>query len=259
MLWSLMLVFYGVVPHPLLLFALLSCGGFIAAGIVTLSNPIRGRMIAVCALIAVAPLWVVWIIELVPQYSIRFSLLTYALLPIYVVVLAFVLFLPHRLRFSITIIVVVCCSAGILAWGTYVKRVQGGEYDRPGVACFRWRTDPANQLVILRDPINWIDARARHALEQAHIHGTLQWTGSVGEPRLRNRMIVLLQTKPANGTRLYPPRDGVLLYAFDGQRWLKSPGDAPTYPLFLTLEDKEGHTMLYEQVDGGKQGSEAFR
>jgi hypothetical protein len=261
MAWSLALVLYGVVPHPLLLCAFFAAVAFVVAAVVSFSSPGRGRVIALLACAASFPLWIVWIIGVVPAHDVIFLLpIPHLLVVAYLLVLGFVLFWPYPFRLSIALIVLVCCTGVVVGWRTYTDRVASGEYDRPGVACFRWTPDASREAVVLRDPLNWINERVRVALSAAKISGTLQSSGAWGDQSSPSRMIVLLKDRPASGTRLYCPRHGIIvIYAFDGKNWIKAPADAPTYPSFFTIEESDGRIMLYENTAGGKAGTQVLQ
>jgi hypothetical protein len=257
--WFLALIFYGVRPHPVLLSALLSAILFVIAAATTEANPQRARIIAVFACLAASPLWIVWIIGVVPAHDVVFALpIPHLLVVAYLILLGFVLFWPKHFRFSIVLFTLVFCAGVVVAWQTYTKRVASGEYDQPGVASFRWTPDMSGRVVLTRDSNNWIDQRVLAVLNTAGISGTLQWSGVWGEQSARNRMILLLKEKPPLGTRLYPPRQGVLMYAFDGSKWIKVPENMPTYSSFFSIEESEGHTMLYENTAGGKAGTQIW-
>jgi hypothetical protein len=257
-LYSMLLVLYGVPPHPLQFVGLACCLTLFAGGALSLSNPQKGRIVALCALIGVTPLWLGSVISLVPQHNLTISPYTCLVVLAYFALIGFALCYPRPFRFSMLALVLVAFFAGATALATYLRRVRAGEYDRPGIACFLWHADSSNPVVVARDPLGWIDPKVRTLLDRAGIHGSIEWTGSSGELRDSNRMIVLAQTKPPHDTQLYHPREGLVLYTFDGKSWIKTPSDAPTYSLFATLENEGSDTLLFEPCGNSKQGSTAF-
>jgi hypothetical protein len=66
-------------------------------------------------------------------------------------------------------------------------------------------------------------------------------------------MIILAQSKPPRESRLFYPRHGLIVYAFDGKAWAKFPRDAETYPLYSTFESSDSDSMLCsDDADGGR-------
>ena len=99
----------------------------------------------------------------------------------------------------------------------------------------------------------------RLALVSAGIAGTLEWTaGSWHDNAAASRLLVLAQSGPVGETKLCPAKSGLLIYAFDGERWLTYPPATPTYSLCLSLETQNSRTMIYQPVGGSKQGQQAF-
>jgi hypothetical protein len=257
---TIMLWMWGVPPHPLTCLGFLSSLTLICAGITTIAGNLRiSRLLAVCALGGLTPIWLAWVISLVPQHNTIPSPLAYLAAAAYLLILIAVLFYSRRLSFAVGVIVAICSLGSAFAIAAYVKRASAGEYNRPEIGCFRWYPDRANALSITRDTENWIDRQAKDLIESAGIHGRLEETGGSGAPSSRTKVIVLAQRKPPTPVRLYYPRKGTLIYAFDGTTWRKIPGDASTYPTFFTLEDQNDYTMLYEELsDGSRQGIQAF-
>jgi hypothetical protein len=251
---------WGITVHPLTVIALIGCLVLIAAGILSLfSDRHHGRILAVCASIGIMPIWFVWIMSLVPQHNVIASPVAYVFVFTYAVTLSVTLFFPSRLKFAISAFVIICGLAFGSAAFTYIKRVQQGEYRRAGVACFQWYPTPVNALIVERDPLGWIDTRARKMLDQAEIRGTLMWTGSSGEYSSPNRALVIVKGKLGDSAQLHYPRHGDVIYAFDGTHWRTFPRDVQLYSLCFSLETQDGHTMLYEPNGDSKQGVEVFQ
>jgi hypothetical protein len=257
---TIMLWVWGVKPHPLTYLGFLSSFGFIAAGVISICiTPQYGRIVAACALAGLTPLWVIWVTALVPEHNTIPLPLLYLAVAAYVAVLGVVAFLPRPVSLAITGVAIVCGLGVAIAAFTYAKRLSVGEYNRPGVGCFRWYHDQGRGLLIARDTENWINTATKVLIEKAGIEGRLQLTGGWGIPNSPTRVIVLAQNKPSGPVQLHYPQKGVLVYAFDGISWRKIPADAPTYPTFFTLENGNDSTMLYEELsDGSRQGTEVF-
>jgi hypothetical protein len=250
---------YGAAVDPSVYIVLGSSLVFIYAAICSLSQQHRGRVAALFALVGLGTIVPPLVRELIPQHNIIISPLNVLALAGYVVLLTFALFYPNSLRFSLVAFCLVL--AGVAAFGcfTYAERLQSGEYDRPAYACFQWHPEPQDEIVIARDPLGLIDHEVRVALSGAGMSGTLEWTaGSWGEGSAGSRLLVLAQSKPLGETKLCPARSGLLIYAFDGDRWIRYPSDSPVYSLCLSLETQDSRTMIYQPVGGSKQGMQAF-
>ncbi len=171
---------------------------------------------------------------------------------------AFALFHPRRWRWSVPAFVALLGLAAAFAGVAAAERLRSGELYRYSVASFRWRAG-GEGLLVERDPGGWIDAEARRLLEAAGIRGRLDFSGASGDPSAPRRMIVLAQHPPPSRHELRYPRDGVIVYAFDGESWRTLPPHAPTFPSSATLEPEGSTTVLWQAVRGGRTGATAFR
>jgi hypothetical protein len=247
-----LLIVYGVALHPLLFVALFSALAVAAGGFVSLMQPGLGRLIAACGLAGLLTNWFPWLISLVPEHNVIPSPLGYSAVVGYLAVVAFASFYPsHSWVGSVAFLLV--CIAGVLTAGlTYRQRVQMGEYDRPSIACFRWDSIPTNELVIVRDPLGCIDDEAKAALASVGLHGSLTWCGGTTHDSAQ-RLLVLAQARPPEGSRVFYPRHGLVIYAFDGNTWAKIPADSETYPLYSTFQLSGGDAMICDDdFSGGR-------
>jgi hypothetical protein len=242
---ALMQVFNGLEPHPLMFVGLLACFGLFLAGILTLFTPSKGRLFAACTAAMFLPVLGEWIIALVPLPNVTLGLENYFVPLLYLLATAAVLFLPHSVRFSVSIFIILCAAIALIASATYAKRLYEGHYDPPAVACFRWLPQPSDQLMI-HDEIGTINQEVRDMLTTAGIRGTLNWTQASGRNTTRNRMIIILQKRPPNGARLFAPNGGVVVYAFDGESWQKLPPTARTYRSYVQVENDGVQTIFYD-------------
>jgi len=257
---SIMVGVWGVSISPLRYVAFLSCFALLAGAATSFSNAARGRIIALFALAGIGTVWIPSVVSLVPHYNTIIAPIGYIIFAGYFAAVAFVLFFPNRWRYSILTFTTLCFLTISIGAVSYLSLLKQGEYSRPAFTYFHWNSEPLNNLVINGDADGWIDNNVRGILEQAGIHGTLQWSGSSGERTLPNHVVVLAKTRPTSTGRLYYPRQGSLVYAYDGVQWLKCPSDALTFSSFATLESESSdNTMLYEEVSGGRQGSFAFK
>jgi len=245
--------FYGVQPHPLMFVGLFATIGLFFAGIVALFSSTIGRIVAVCALAALIPVMVEWVIALVPLPRVILYPENYVVPVLYFVALGVTLFYPRLSRYGLPIFLVLCASAVLLASATYVKRVRDGLYDRPYVACFRWRAEPADQLVV-NDEIGAIDQKTKAILNAAGVHGTLKWHSGSGENTAPHRMILLFQAKPPEGMKFFFPRTDTVIYAFDGKRLQTLPTNASTYPACfkiqnLKVENEPDAATLFDETN----------
>jgi hypothetical protein len=250
--WRMLLIVWGVPLHPLLFVALLSALAVAAGGILTIERQERGRLIAACGLAGLLTIWFPLLTSIVPEHNTIPSPLAYLAVIGYALVAAFASFFPTRSWFGASIFVVMVI-AGILTLGmTYRQRRQMGEYDRPSIACFRWDPSPSDRLVIVRDPLGCIDDHARATLASANMHGSLSWCG--GSTRdATQRLLVVAQARPPENSRIFYPRHGLVVYAFDGNSWSKLPPDAETYALFSTFQPSGGDTMICsDEFSGGR-------
>jgi hypothetical protein len=258
------MVVWGVPIHPLEVVAFLSSIVLLVGAVKSASRPELGRKIAIAGIAGLGGLCAPWLIGLVPRHNVTYSPIAYVVVVGYVVLLAFCLVFPRPFKLSVAIFLVLLGAGTVYFAITYQRYVRIGEYDRPRIDCIRWYPEPSNDIVVAKYSEEVIDPDIKRFLQQAGIHGTLSWRGSNGGEKAGKRMIVLAKAKPPSDTKLYHPKDGLLLYAFDGTRWIKFPPDAKTYLLFASFEDTPNEipttaSMLYEyDVDGGKTGTAGF-
>lgn len=162
----------------------------------------------------------------------------------------FALFYPRRRAWSLPAFgLCIVLAVGIWAFA-YQQRATRGEYARPTFIFLRW-IPAGGALVIDEAGTEWIDVATRALLEQSRIEGQLQLLLADGGRENLRRVIVLLQRPPMVAYRLYHPRQGALVHAFDGAEWRTFPPDVPTYPLFSSLAPTpEGELIFSQTVEG---------
>jgi hypothetical protein len=247
-----LLIFYGVALHPILFVALVAALVVAGAGMVSLVRPQVGRLIAACGLAALLPIWLSWLASIVPEHDIIPSPLAYFAVLGYFGVIGFVSLYPTRSRLSASALVAVVVVGVLTVAMTYRQREQVGEYDRPSIACFRWDPIPSSDLVIARDPLGCIEQDVKANLISAGIRGSLSWCG--GSTRnTSQRLLVLAQVRPPEQSRVFYPRHGLVIYAFDGKAWSKIPQGVETYPLYSTFQSSGRDTMICsDDLSGGR-------
>lgn len=254
---SMMWGVWGAPVHPSHYIALLGALAIFVGAFITLARPGWGRLLGLVGLAAMGSLWIPGIVEIVPQHNVIISPAAYLAFLLYFAAIGFALLYPRRWRWSLLAFVVVLCVAIGFVAVTTVSRVRAGEYARPSFAYFRWYPGAAT-LAIEHDSDAWVDSEARSMLERAGIHGRLEWIGSSGERRASHRIILLAQSQPSSVHELRYPRDGVLIYAYDGEKWRIIPEGAATFSSFATIEPQNSSTMLWQDAAGGRQGTAAF-
>ena len=247
-----LLIVWGVPLHPLLFVALLAAAAVAGGGVVSLAQPERGRFVAACGLTGLLTIWFPWLISIVPEHNTIPSPLAYLAVIGYALAFAFASFYPTRSWLSVSafVLILIC---GIVTLGvTYNYRGRMGEYDRPSIACFRWDPNPSDMLVIARDPLGCIDEQTKATLAEANLHGSLSWCG--GSTReTAQQLLVFAQTQPPADSRLFYPRHGLVIYAFDGKGWIKIPSKAETYALYSTFQPSGTDVMICsDDFSGGR-------
>ena len=255
--WSMMWAVWGAPVGAAQVVALLGSVALLAAAFLSLGNAQRARRLGLAGLLSMGALWIPGVAALLPLHGVAAS--PWAGLPfvLYFAATGFALFHPRRWRWSLPAFVVLLGLAASVAGVTLAQRFRSGDLAAFTVATFRWEAG-GERLVVDRDPEGRIDPAARRLLEAAGIRGRLDFAAASGEPRAARRVIVLAQRAPRSHIELHYPRDGLVIYAFDGERWRTLPPDAPTFPTSATLETEGSTTMLWQRVRGGRQGSPAF-
>lgn len=254
---SMMWAVWGAPIPPTHYVALLGALAVVLGAFLSLATPDSGRVVALVGLFAMGSSWIPGVVSLVPRHNVIISPLAHLAFLLYFAAVAFVLLYPKPWRWSVPALAAVLCLAFSFAAVTTVSRVRSGEFARPSFAYFRWRPG-GDALTIERDSEGWMDSKARSLLQQAGIRGKLEWTGSSGERGASHRVILLAQEKPSSRFGLHYPRDDVLIYAYDGAAWRMIPENADTFPSFATIEPQNSGVMLWQDVDGARQGGVVF-
>jgi hypothetical protein len=253
-----LLVFYGVRIHPLLFFELTASLAICCGGILSPRRPRLGRTIAIVGVIALITIWIPWVNSIIPVHDVIPSPIAYIVVVAYVVLAGFVFLFPSRFWFSIPAVILILLAGIISGARTYVHRSRIGEYAWPDVECFVWDADGAKSLTVKRDDYGYINGEAKEILERVGIRGTVSWHGGSVNSGNHNRILVIASKKPPATSRLYHPRNGLIIYLFDGDKWTKLPPEAETYARYSTFErpdsDNPDNMICSEEVDGSSTG-----
>jgi len=238
---------------PRLLLAVLCAVAIIFGGVWCATKPDRGRVVALGGVMGLLPLCFLWIVDMVPEHNRLNSTLDFAIVGTYLALLGFGLFFPGSYRYSWIAFGLVICSAFATYAFTYTNRVAQGEYDRPTLECFIWDPEPTHDLIIANIFETGGKQELAELLGNAGIRGTVEQSGWGDTASGRNRLIVLAQAPPPPNTKLFFPKQGSLIYAFDGAQWTKFPPDAATFPLYASFKDDVGNSMICgTRPDGGE-------
>ena len=253
---SIMAAVWGAPVHTLQYVGLFSCLALWVASLICLFNPHWGRILSIFALFGIGSLIIPASSSLVPQHLVGVSPWSVIIVTLYFGCLTYSLFFPKRWRVSIPLFLITVVSAfGIITY-TFVTRFMDGEYSRPSLAYFQWL--PGTSDLIIEGEESWIDASMRSLLITHGITGTLKQTGSQGLSQDPNRVIVLCQRQIPSVKQLFYPHSGTLVYTFDGNDWLVLPQGEKTYSKFAALEPEGRHTMISQEIGGGRQETTAF-
>ncbi|MEO6052674.1 MAG: hypothetical protein ABIP97_01555 [Chthoniobacterales bacterium] len=251
---------WGVKIHSLLYVGLFFSIGLLVSAFIAIFAPKTGRGLAVISLTGMGVVWIPGASSLIPAHDIFVRPFGYVVFAGYLAVVAFALFYPMRWRYSLLAYGLVIILAIVFAGATFTKRYLSGEYAYPAIVHFLWIPAPADSLVIIHDKEGVMDAELQKYLSSNGIYGTLKWQGGSGGTNAGHKVYVLMQEQLPEAKRLPFPREGNIIYAFDGAKWITLPSDAKTYPRFATLEPENSKTMLMEEsINGGRQVGEAFR
>lgn len=199
------------------------------------------------------PLCYFFIVELVPEHNRLNSPLNFAILGACLLLFFFSLFYPRPYRFTWLAFGTVIVAAILIYLLTYKGRLDRGEYDRPSLECFRWDPMPTDDLIVSNVFADRGDPQLLDLLRNAGIRGTVAQTGRGDAASGRNRLIVLAQAPFPPETKLFFPKRGPLVYAFDGAQWRKFPPDAPTFPLYASFRpDRDCSMICGTRPDGGE-------
>lgn len=196
--------------------------------------------------------------SLVPSATLIISPVAYVLIGGYFALLAFCLFYPKRLVFSIPVLALSLLIAAGFSAQTLFDRISDGEFRRPAMAYFKWIPPSDSELHISdsRDK-GWLSENMLSTLSSKGFRGSLDWQGSQGGRANQPKMIVISSGPIQEDKNLQYPKGDYVIYVFNGTDWITIPDDAEFYPSFATLET-DG--MIRQKTSsGGIQGTSAFR
>jgi hypothetical protein len=251
----LMWAVWGAPTHPVQYIALLSSILLIVSAFVCLFTSVAGRVLATCSLLGIGTLYIPASASLVPAATIIVSPIAYLLLFGYFALLAFALFFPRRWRWSIPLFACCLLTSGAFAATTYFHRLQQGEIHWPSFVYFEW-TPTADPLHVEHDTDGWITPETTNVLSEHGVTGILRWSGSQGYPAESRRVIIICRSRIPTPKDLPYPKQGTIIYVFDGTAWKTVPDQPNVYAAHATLQT-DG---MLEQVTpgGGAQGTAAF-
>ncbi len=255
---SMMAGVWGVQISPLNYVAVFAAVALFFGSFVCLFNLLVGRIICGIALAALGTFYVPAIVSIVPAHNEIVPPIGYLIFLAYLGAMAFALFYPEKKKFSWPVLVIVLLGAGAFFGVTFTNRVTGGEYDRPAISFFIWKSG-GSELQIEDDYDHWIKNETEALLKRNGIRGELKWNGSSGDPKQKNQVIILVKQQIISSKQIFYPRNGTVIYAFDGTNWLTIPQNISAYSTFATLDPFGSNTMFNERLaDGAIQGSGAY-
>jgi len=254
---SLMWAVWGAPTHPIQYVALFSALGLLLSAFVTLASAEVGRWMAIACSLGIGAYYIPATQSLIPSASLIVSPIAYLLIVGYFALLAFCLFYPRRLPFSIAVLVLTVLVALGFSAHTFASRLSDGEYRRPGMAYFKWTPSAAELHIKDERDQNWLTDEMLAILSSRGVQGSLDWQGSQGAKEKRPKMIVIASGPIPENKDLHYPKGDYVIYIFDGSSWSSVPSDPEVYPSFATLET-DG--MIRQRTSsGGIQGTSAFR
>ena len=171
----------------------------------------------------------------------------------YFIILGVALFYPHRWWWSLPLFA--CCAFASLACAgfTYVHRAQRGEVTFPKFVSFALKPS-AEPIHAAYDPNHCLTPDIQQLLAPNGITGALDWCG--GAATEGRRVIVICSARISRDKDLPHPKNGAVVYLFDGSDWKTFPADAAVYAVHATL--RPDGMFLQRGVVGGTQGWPAF-
>lgn len=246
---------WGAPSYPEQYIALVSSVLLLASAFVCLFTPVAGRILAILSVLGAGTLYIPASASLVPAASTLISPVAFLLLFGYFVLLGFALFFPTRWRWSTPILVCCLLTSSAFAAVTYFRRSEQGNIDWPSIASFQWTYTP-DPLQVQFAPDGWISSETEQALSENGIKGVLKWSGGTGYLSERRRVVVVCRSRITVPKELFYPKQGTVIYIFDGTAWRSIPKQPDVYPAHATLEP-DG--MLEQDCPtGGRQGTSAF-
>jgi hypothetical protein len=246
---------WGAPTYPVQYIALISSILLVVSAFVCLFTPVIGRNLATLSILGVGTLYIPASASLVPAAHTLTSPVAYLLLLGYFALLSFALFFPTRWRWSTPLLVCCFLTSGAFAAATYFHRSEQGDIDWPSVVYFRWTYTP-QPLQIEFVPNGWITSETMKALSQNGVTGVLNWSGATGSLWEDRRVVVVCRSRITVPKELFYPKQGTVIYIFDGTTWRSIPKQPNVYPAHATLTP-DG--MLEQDCPtGGRQGAPAF-
>ena len=240
----------GAPTFPVQYITLFSSILLVVSAFICLFAPYVGRVLAVFTVLGIGTIYVPASAELVPRANVIISPIGYMLLLGYFALLGFALFSPTRWRCSIPLLACCLLASGAFATTTYLHRLRQGDMQWPLMVEFEW-TPTTEPVRIDGNGGRWITPETKTTLSEHGITGVLRWSGSQGDSGQSRRVIIICHSRIPASKDLPYPKQGTLVYIFDGTAWRSIPEKPSVYPAHATL-----------QTDGivvqGPQGFAAF-
>ena len=245
---GLMMAVWGAPTHWTQYVGLVASLALVGGSISLFVSGEKGQLTCAIGIVGMAFIYVPAAVALVPVEDGRVVPLAYLVEIGYLLLAASGLFFPRRLRGAPWIVFSLGVAMVGYAGMTACVRWRDGVFNRPRVACFlgALRPDP---LIVPDQFANWFTPSLREQLTREGLGGSLAWCGAAGDMSRQTRLMVIA-TEPVRAAKPLPyPKQGTIVYLWDGRRWSVFPEGIECYPAYATLQP-DGMISITDALGG---------
>lgn len=188
--------------------------------------------------------------SIIPAENLIISPLNCLILAGYLAFISFVMVYPKRIKGAGIVIGLAMLAMSGWAAITAHTRWKNGEFNRPQIVGFL-ASRSAEPLGIPQKYETLVPAPVRDGLSKEGIGGRLEWHGSSGDESKATKVVVIATSRIPAPKVLPYPKQGIVIYSWNGNRWIVFPKDADCYPAFATLQ--MNGMISNELANGGVQ------
>lgn len=195
----------------------------------------KGQQICALGVVGMGSFYIPAVQSLIPAENTIISPFSYVILTGYLTLLAGVTLYPMRIKGAVGIIGIAMLAMCVWASVTAFNRWKEGEFNRPQIVGFL-ASRSAEPLILQKGYDQLIPVALRDGITQAGIGGLLAWHSGSGDEAGKPKVVVIATSRITTAKKLRYPKEGILLYVWNGDQWASFPSNVDCYSAFATLQ-----------------------
>ena len=195
----------------------------------------KGQGACVLGVLGMSSFYVPAVASIIPAENTIISPLSYVIVTSYLALVVATARYPKHIAGSTWIIVLVPLAMGVWGGFTAYTRWQSGEYNRPEIIGFL-ASRSEKPLEIPGEYSALVPVAMRSAMAKAGIGGSLVWRAGFFENKRKPSVVVIATSQISEPHRLHYPKQGTIIYIWNGEQWITLPANTECYPAYATLQ-----------------------